>query len=74
MDTHRDIIHRFGGPAALRRLLNEPCYQKIYHWQSRGIPARHWQRLIDLAGREGIAGVTFERLAARYGETPPEAA
>ena len=52
--TATQIVEKFGGPAALARLLNKG-QSTIAYWQKVGtIPAKWQPVLMDLASRQGV--------------------
>jgi hypothetical protein len=48
MDSHTDVIEAFGGQVALAKAIGLPPAQAC-HWRERGIPAKHWGDVEDLA-------------------------
>lgn len=62
--THGDLINALGGPSDLARKLD--IYRPVpatVHWRTRGIPARYWHSVADLAAAAGIK-MTAADLAA----------
>jgi hypothetical protein len=60
------MINALGGYRDLaRRLAMNPVV--VWRWQERGIPSRHWPRLIELAAEGGVPGITADTLMrSRY--------
>lgn len=61
MDSY-DIIVALGGYRGLAEDLGE-APAVVHHWIRRGIPARVWPRVLELAEAEGLSGVTVQALA-----------
>jgi hypothetical protein len=57
------IIDAFGGRPAMATLTgaNE---QAVRQWGRIGVPSKYWHVLVRRAAETGVAGVTFEVLAA----------
>lgn len=76
--THRDLITALGGPSDLARQLD--IYRGVpttVHWRTRGIPARYWHRVCELAAKAGIqiTGHDLERMpVSAVGESAPSGA
>lgn len=66
--THEQVIQALGGYRRLAGLFRLDV-TATFKWRARGIPARHWRRIVDLARSENVAGITYETLAARYAPT-----
>ena len=47
--------------------------RRVHHWKTLGIPVRHWMAVAALAERKGVAGVTFEGIAASHPRPSKEA-
>ena len=62
MHCHHDVILALGGKSVLARALGiEP--KLATHWPRRGIPAKHWHRVEQIARAQGMR-VTADDLAA----------
>ena len=59
--THHEIIRKLGGPIALARDLGLSRPEAALHWPRRGIPARLWHRVVELAEQKEEP-VTFAAL------------
>jgi hypothetical protein len=53
MKSHTDVIDAFGGQVALAKAIGLPPTQAC-HWRERGIPAKHWPDVEDLAKEADI--------------------
>ena len=61
-----DIIAALGGTTKVAAALGvDPPV--VSNWRERGIPPKRWPALLDLAKRNKVKEVTFERLAAEAG-------
>lgn len=58
-----DIIAAFGGIKQLSGITGAST-DAVRMWRQIGIPPRYWHVLVDLAGRAGVPGITFETLQA----------
>ena len=66
MKTFRDIIDQWPSGVALASDLGEqPGTVRSWRLPDRGIPSRHWPRLIEAARRRGIY-LTYEMLHGVY--------
>jgi hypothetical protein len=52
------IIDALGGNAELAKSLGEKT-SNVWRWRERGIPARFWHRVAELAQQKGVAGVSL---------------
>lgn len=52
--THREIIVLLGGPSALARALGLRAVNTTVHWSTRGIPSKHWHKVIPLLSQADI--------------------
>jgi hypothetical protein len=59
-NLHAEVIRQIGGRAYLAGVL---CLQveTVKSWQKRGIPARYWHRVIELAALK-LPNLTFDDL------------
>lgn len=63
MDSVDSIIEAFQGVSSLGEAIGASP-QTVTNMRSRkSIPAKYWLRLVEEAGRRGIAGITYEALA-----------
>jgi hypothetical protein len=53
IESHTDVIAAFGGQASLARSLGEEP-ARACHWNERGIPAKHWHEVEELAREAGL--------------------
>lgn len=70
------IIDSLGGNAAVGRALGEKP-STVWRWRERGVPARYWHRLAEMAQQQGVDGVSVDALSRplwRRGGSAPEAA
>lgn len=50
---HKSLIKALGGYRSVAKFIKcDPT--TVHKWQHRGIPARHWVRLMRLAERHGV--------------------
>lgn len=74
--TGSDIIDSLGGNAEVARVLGEDA-RTVWRWRSRGIPARYWHRVVEIARDREVPGVTYDTVARplwqRHAPTPAEA-
>ncbi len=64
MDSFSAVIAAFGKPSVFDAETGAPAGSGRTWKYRNAIPAEHWRATVDAARRRGIAGVTFERLAA----------
>lgn len=59
--NHRQIVNALGGYRIIASDLGlSPV--AVWRWQQRGIPAKHWPRVIEMARANGVDAVTSESL------------
>lgn len=72
MQTHRQIVNALGGYRFIASALGVSAVA-AWRWQERGIPAKHWPRLIEMAAERGVAEITPETLMrSRYAAEPAQ--
>lgn len=59
MDEAASIIDALGGNAAVAAALGERT-SNVWRWRQRGIPARYWHRIAELAREQGNEAITVE--------------
>lgn len=57
------LMEELGGMSALAAALGVGV-SAVVNWRTRGVPARQWAAIVELARERGAERVTFERLAA----------
>jgi hypothetical protein len=71
MSTHLEVIAAFGGIRPLAEAIGVEPKQAI-HWGRRGIPAKHWHKVVKVA--PDALGVTVDDLERTKPATPGSAA
>lgn len=56
------LIEDLGGTTAVAKAIGADA-PVVSNWLTRGIPPKRWPALVDLAKKNRVQGVTFERLA-----------
>lgn len=70
MDDFRALIKQLGGAGPVARAAGKESGTGR-QWKLRGyIPVDYWPALVDLAARQGIPGVTLDKLASLAIERP----
>ncbi len=66
MNSFREVIAAFGGPAKMAALLNDPTVNDnlVRQWNNRdSIPAEYWSAAVEKAAAASIDGVTLAAFA-----------
>jgi hypothetical protein len=71
MNSHARILHNLGGHKRVASLFGMP-ENTVSKWRRRGIPARHWHRIIALA--PGLTPEYLDRTKPRGSQRCCEAA
>jgi hypothetical protein len=73
MNTFKDVIAKFGGPAKYGRAIGIST-ERAAEQRARGsIPPVYWPAVVNAANELGISEITVDVLAALYAERRQEA-